>query len=123
MPFVRTFVNRNRPSEVGGRANLGANHERGERFTAAQRNRGRGWNPGYGPRTWRPLPKRVETANANFGLLVMTMFRLCQLQHQLKNWIDLIPRGVERNVDAFFSFLHLPRPDEALFNRLFGISE
>ena len=71
----------------------------------------------------RPLHRHVDTANADFGLLVTLLFRLCQLKQQLQNWFDLLPRAVDKSVDALFDSIGVARPDDILANRMFETKE
>jgi len=59
------------------------------------------------------MNRRVETANAQFGLIISLIFEICQLRHHADNWIEL-PRSIDRNIDNLFNSINLPRPDDDL---------
>jgi hypothetical protein len=59
------------------------------------------------------MNQRVETANAQFGLIISLIFEICQLRHHADNWIEL-PRSIDRNIDNLFLSINLPRPDDDL---------
>ena len=102
-PQIRTWTQ-------GHPARISHPHTGPQRYAASDRR----WDgrSGHG-HTRTGMNRRVETANAQFGLIISLIFEICQLRHHADNWIEL-PRSIDRNVDNLFLSINLPRPDDDL---------